>query len=726
MTNVIKKFKGLTSPVKKKDIGKEIGSTGTNSVSGYISEDYLHLFNGSTRQKVELYDEMGNDEVISACLSAQSNYIVSSKFTIEGEDESVNEWIEECLMKNPNQSWSEIVDEVMDFVKYGFYYFEEVYEMRDGKVCWNKFAPRQPSAHEKWAIENGDLGVTQSLPTSQTGTIAPEIPWNKLSVFTHKKRGSNYSGKSILRSCYGAWVFKRKARNLRIVNQEKFAVGYPYIKVTEAVSDADIDRLWEIVNNITSSEKSGAVIPAGCEIGFMNPTSDAIGNSVDKTITDANRGIIMAFLANFLGNNNGGSFAKSENESKMFLLNLDYIANIIADTFTMSIQRLCDMNNIPKEKHPRLNIEVAKLDAQEFIQNVSTLIDKGIVAPDEEQVNNKVRKVSGLPEATKSLPSQQKKEEPQEKKDPQKLLSRERKGFFLAKSSQREKVFVESINDQEKFLQNVYEKQYIPLIEKTEARISKYLTSQYKKAKTTTINGIEKITPTGNKALIKDMESGVNKIMNEFKDKLNANRYMNYIHDQSMRNALKLNSDLEKRQKFLKISVRNGSLNSFLNGYISNVNGFVFNEGRRVKERIADNLAQGVSVVEVNKQVGLIRFNRNTYNLSVLTHPRGLYRQLVYLQAEEDAVTLYKALTPDFITPDLSPSGQTASILFLIFTAKEWAEKIESQNNVNPFGLGLHHNSQVYFMPILAEEEEEQREVSREQRRELEELLNNQ
>lgn len=141
-------------------------------------------------------------------------------------------------------------------------------------------------------------------------------------------------------------------------------------------------------------------------------------------------------------------------------------------------------------------------------------------------------------------------------------------------------------------------------------------------------------------------------------------------------------------------------------GYLSNIGAFFFNEFRKVKESAFENLLQGTNKRSIaTEQLKEMSFNKNIFKLSVITHPRGLFRALI-AKASDGKTDNFKAIVPEFVLPTLNPSGVTASVLYTIKTKDEWA-KTNGLNNVNVVdGLGLHHGDQIYYKPILDLEKE--------------------
>jgi hypothetical protein len=139
-------------------------------------------------------------------------------------------------------------------------------------------------------------------------------------------------------------------------------------------------------------------------------------------------------------------------------------------------------------------------------------------------------------------------------------------------------------------------------------------------------------------------------------------------------------------------------------GYLSNISAFFFNEIRRVKENVFDNISQGTNKRSLaTDQLDNLSFNKNIFKLSTLAHPKALFRALV---SKASDTNYYKALVPPSVLPTLDPKGFTATVLYTIKTKDEWAKTKDTVNINVVNGLSLHHGDQIYYKPIQDLEKE--------------------
>jgi predicted transcriptional regulator YdeE len=76
---------------------------------------------------------------------------------------------------------------------------------------------------------DGQPGITQQLDAPLTtgpnkGQSNVSIPAQKLVIFTHRREGDNYEGRSSLRSAYKHWFFKDTLYRLDGIRHERQGV----------------------------------------------------------------------------------------------------------------------------------------------------------------------------------------------------------------------------------------------------------------------------------------------------------------------------------------------------------------------------------------------------------------------------------------------------------------------------------------------------------------------
>lgn len=159
-------------------------------------------------------------------------------------------------------------------------------------------------------------------------------------------------------------------------------------------------------------------------------------------------------------------------------------------------------------------------------------------------------------------------------------------------------------------------------------------------------------------------------------DRLQAKLIDSDLQDEIFKEAItQAKNTLEDNEKYLAswtLEIKKGQIDTFIEGYKSNMQGVIYNESRRVLENITLNYGSEASL-DLAKQTADIQINKNILALSFITHPRALYKFAVYNEAQANGFTMFKTLVPTDKLPNVidRPFGMTASLIFKIQTAAQ-------------------------------------------------------
>ena len=117
----------------------EIGAIGQRRYAGVFSEEFLKELQGT--KGIETYREMAeNDDVCGSILYAIETLIRQSPWRVQAagntpKDIEAAEFVESC-MEDMQESWTDIISEILSFLTFGWSYHEIVYKRRIGP--WEK------------------------------------------------------------------------------------------------------------------------------------------------------------------------------------------------------------------------------------------------------------------------------------------------------------------------------------------------------------------------------------------------------------------------------------------------------------------------------------------------------------------------------------------------------------------------------------------------------------
>lgn len=407
---------------------KEYGSIGQRRYSGVFSEEFLKELQG--KRGIEVYREMSeNDDICGAILYTIEILIRQATWTVQpgGSDQidiECAEFVESC-MNDMQDTWTDTISEILSFLAFGWSYHEIVYKRRtgnsrdprqnskytDGLIGWQKLPIRSQETLYQWEYDENDnlTGMTQLPPPRY---IMATIPIEKALLFRTRSRKNNPEGRSILRTAYRPWYFKRRIQEIEGMGIERDLAGLPVLTPPEGfdiwnTEDPQmaqaLQRAETIVRNIRRDATEGLVKPFGWEFQLLTSggrrqfDTNAIINRYDTRIA-------MTTLSDFimLGHQHVGSFALSSDKTHLFSVALGAYLDIICEVFNnQAIPRLIGMNaehfngitDYPKMVHGDVEAPVLS-DLSAFIRELTGC---GVIMPDE-ALEDYVRKVANLPE----------------------------------------------------------------------------------------------------------------------------------------------------------------------------------------------------------------------------------------------------------------------------------------------------------------------------------------
>lgn len=422
----------------------ELGRVGQRRYSGVFFEEFLPELRGA--RGAEAYTEMAdNDSTVGAILFAIENLMRNCTFSIEPggksqKDKEAAEFIEGC-MNDMSMTWTDTLSEILSFITYGWSYHELVYKRRmgkkpgensskydDGLIGWKKIPIRSQETLKEWKYkEHTDelIGMEQWTVTDMDVNEVT-IPIEKaLHLFT-KSRKQNPEGRSVLRTAYRDWYFKKRIQEIEGIGIERDLAGYPLLEAPEGyeelwnTEDNDmrtyLANAQDIVSNIRRDKSEGLVVPPGWKLSLLS-TGSRRQFDTNQIIERYDKKIATSVLTDFvlLGHESVGSFALADNKTKMFALAVGTYLDIICEAFNnQAIPRLIDLNgdhfkgitDYPYMKHG--DIEDANLEKiGAFIQQ---MVGCGALTPDDE-MEDYIREIANLPERTAAISIEERKGE---------------------------------------------------------------------------------------------------------------------------------------------------------------------------------------------------------------------------------------------------------------------------------------------------------------------------
>ncbi len=428
----------------------EIGRIGQNryysqGTPSLFYEEFLRELQGL--KGVQAYSEMAdNDATVGSVLFAIEMLMRQCEFHIEPaseseKDKAAAEFVESC-MDDMERTWADTLSEILSFLMYGFSYHEIVYKRRvgktnspitnskydDGLIGWRKLPIRAQDTLYGWVYKDGTddlIGMVQTPPPTYEQIT---IPIEKALHFRTRSRKDNPEGRSILRTAYRAYYFKKRLEEIEGYGMERDLAGFPVLYSPSGMNIWDTEdpemvaalaNAQRIVSSIRRDAMEGLVAPGGYDVdgsgwklelltsgGRRQFDTNAIIDRYDKRIA-------TSVLADFvmLGQQAVGSFALADSKTAIFAMAIGTYLDIICEVFNnQGIPRLIDLNgdhfkgitDYPKMVHG----DIDEPDLAQFTTFVKEMVGAGIVVPDEE-LEKEVRRIGRLPEKVETAPSEE-------------------------------------------------------------------------------------------------------------------------------------------------------------------------------------------------------------------------------------------------------------------------------------------------------------------------------
>jgi hypothetical protein len=435
---------GSSKPGAVEDIIAEIGMTGLQRSQGFIREEFLPQLQGNRLAQV-VKEMRDNDPVIGAILFAIDKLIRQVEWRVEPASDKRSakkgaEFLTQC-MDDMSMTWQDTISEILSMVPFGWSYHEIVYKKResarrqdgtvaskfdDGFYGWKKWPIRAQETLHEWAFDdkptekNGMkptgslLGMVQSSPPDYVKTF---IPIEKALLFRTSVHKNNPEGRSVLRNAYRPWYYKKRIEEIEGVGIERDLAGFPIMYVDPSIMAADapawkksiLDECKNIVTNIRRDQQEGAIIPAlydsnNNRLFTLELLSAGGARQFDTSgiIQRYDQRIAMTVLADFilLGHERVGSFALSSDKTDLFAVTLQAWMIAIRDVINnYAITRLWAVNGFDFADMPKIEFsDIETPPIAEIGSYITALVNAGVPLFPNEEVENFLMKIAGLPE----------------------------------------------------------------------------------------------------------------------------------------------------------------------------------------------------------------------------------------------------------------------------------------------------------------------------------------
>lgn len=416
---------------------EELGVTGLKRVGGYVEEEFLPALRG--RKAVKVFREMSlNDSMVGSLLYTVDKLIRQVEWKVEPCDQDPEsleaaQFVEEC-MHDMSHSWDDFISEALSMIVHGWSWHEIVYKKRvgpwetdgkrkskytDGKIGWRKMPIRAQETMFRWIFDEsgGIKGMVQMAPPTYTQT---SLSIEKCLLFRTDQSKGNPEGKSLLRSAYRSWYFKKRLEEFEAIGVERDLAGMPVGKLPSEYFTAlpgtpqhkMLQAFKKMVQGVRRDENEGLVIPVAYDqdtkqelFGFELMSSSGTRTfDTNALIQRYEQRILMSVLADFIlvGHEANGSYALHTDKTGIFRASLNSIVDTLADTMNRhAIPKLFKINGWQTDKLPKFKPgEVDPPDLTQLAQFITATAGAGMQWFPDPALEKFLRDIAKLPELT--------------------------------------------------------------------------------------------------------------------------------------------------------------------------------------------------------------------------------------------------------------------------------------------------------------------------------------
>ncbi|MEV4179933.1 DUF935 family protein [Streptosporangium canum] len=277
--------------------------------------------------------------------------------------------------------WAEHLRLALLSLVYGHMPFERRYEIRDNRARLINLGERMP--HTIGAIDIHRDGTLKAI--RQDHAAGKPIPADRLVWYAHEREGANWTGRSILRASYGAWLLKHETWRVHATSIRRFGMGVPNVEAPPGATPAQVAEAQRLASAMRVGDQSGVGLPNGFRLAITGMTGSAPDAMAFISYLDQqmSRSALAGLLD--LGQTPNGSRALGESMLDLFLLSLQAIADEIADTATHGTSvNIVDLNWGDQEPAPRIVAADVGQRHEVNADALNALISSGAITPDAE------------------------------------------------------------------------------------------------------------------------------------------------------------------------------------------------------------------------------------------------------------------------------------------------------------------------------------------------------
>lgn len=342
----------------------------------------------SAYQRGVTYAQMMNDASVDVSVRAWKTPILGADFFVDPySDNPLDAEIAEFVWTNLDQPLLVALQDILHMCEDGYSVLEKVYENREwtppvtatagssgagassGSSFRNTknftmlkslaFRPTTTLGEVDYDNNGRPIQITQNAIQGDRSVKQVQIKAEKLLTFTLNSKGSDITGKSLLRTAYPHWYYKTHFYKIDAIQKERHGIGVPKGQLLPGYTPADKNALRQALRNLRTNEESFILETPNVVIGFAEVPGQLV--DVIKSAEHHNSMIFLNVMAAFvsLGTNvsgGSGSRAVGTTQSDMFMKSLKFIAEYICEIINQEVIPEVVVYNYKTTNYPQLKV----------------------------------------------------------------------------------------------------------------------------------------------------------------------------------------------------------------------------------------------------------------------------------------------------------------------------------------------------------------------------------
>ena len=281
-----------------------------------------------------IFDDMREDDQVSAVLSLFKYIILGAEWDIDTEHDEAKEFITKNF-NSLDQIFSKKLFDILTCMDYGFSLTEKVFKLEDGKYWLDNLKTRMPHNFDFVLDPQGNITEIQQNVTGQTLKIKPE----KFIHFPYQGEFDNPYGKSALnQGVYRAYWSKNAIIKFWNVYLERHGMPFMTGNYPKAAGSGAISDFQSALKNLQA--KTVMTAPEDFIVNLLEASkgTDNYERAIDKHNMSIARSLLVPDLLGLSGGETGGgSYSLGQEQFDMFYIVVGFVRKQIERLVTQKL-----------------------------------------------------------------------------------------------------------------------------------------------------------------------------------------------------------------------------------------------------------------------------------------------------------------------------------------------------------------------------------------------------